>query len=176
MINQSTRMLLTNAIYLNAAWQHPFEYSMTQRHKFYLLNGESVRVLMMRQKEGFRYSSGDGYQAIVLPYSGSELSMVIVLPELEAFETFEVDLESSLFDEIIEEMIYREGELRMPKFEFNTTYNLAKLLESMGMSQVFSSSADFSGMVPSQVLFISDLAHKAFAIVDESGTEAAAAT
>lgn len=64
----------------------------------------------------------------------------------------------------------------MPKFEFNTNYNLAKLLESMGMSQVFSSSADFSGMGPSQALFISDLAHKAFAIVDESGTEAAAAT
>ena len=67
--------------------------------------------------------------------------MVIVLPELEAFETLEVDLESSLIDEIIEEMIYREVELRMPKFEFNTNYNLAKLLESMGMSQVFSSSA-----------------------------------
>ena len=102
--------------------------------------------------------------------------MVIVLPELEAFETLEVDLESSLIDEIIEEMIYREVELRMPKFEFNTNYNLAKLLESMGMSQVFSSSADFSGMDPSQALFISDLAHKAFAFVDESDTEAAAAT
>lgn len=95
LINQSTRMILTNAINFNAAWQHPFKDSMTQRHKFYLLNGDIVRVLMMRQKEGFRYSSGDGYQAIELPYSGSELSMVIVLPELEAFEIFEADLESS---------------------------------------------------------------------------------
>ena len=95
LINQSTRMILTNAINFNAAWQHPFEDSITQRHKFYLLNGDIVRVLMMRQKEGFRYSSGDGYQAIELPYSGSELSMVIVLPELEAFEIFEADLESS---------------------------------------------------------------------------------
>jgi serpin B len=175
-INELTRMILTNAIYFKAAWQHPFKNSMTQHRRFNLLNGDSVNVLMMGQKEEYRYRSGYRYQAIELPYSGRELSMVTVLPELEAFETFEVDLEASLIDEIIDELEYQEVVLRMPKFEFDTNYNMAKVLESMGMSEAFSSSADFSGMGTNQPLFINDLAHKAFVIVDESGTEAGAAT
>jgi serpin B len=64
----------------------------------------------------------------------------------------------------------------MPLFEYETDLNLSQTLATMGMPDAFSPmAADFSGMsdVP---LFISAVLHKAFVKVDESGTEAAAAT
>jgi serpin B len=46
----------------------------------------------------------------------------------------------------------------------------------MGMPLAFSNEADFSGMDGERDLYISAIVHKAYVKVDESGTEAAAAT
>jgi len=64
----------------------------------------------------------------------------------------------------------------MPKFEFESEFNLNDALKAMGMPEAFSGSADFSGITDKADLIISDVIHKAFVSVDEEGTEAAAAT
>ena len=55
-INELTRLVLTNAIYFNAAWQHPFNNEMTQDEPFYLLGGTEITVPMMKQTETFGYT------------------------------------------------------------------------------------------------------------------------
>ncbi|MFC1983796.1 serpin family protein [Chloroflexota bacterium] len=175
-ISQMTRLVLTNAIYFNAAWQYPFEEDATSPGVFYLLNGEEVTVPMMEQQESFSYTEGDNYQAVELPYDGRELSMVILLPDSGQFETFEEAIESQQVKDIIKNLERREVRLTMPKFEFDSSFGLKKTLTEMGMPVVFSAGADFSGMTGNKDLFISDVIHKAFVSVDEAGTEAAAAT
>jgi len=176
LIDALTRLVLTNAIYFNAAWQHPFNEDMTEDGPFYLLDGGEVTLPMMKQTESFSYAEGDGYQAIELPYDGGELSMVILLPRAGQFETFEDSLDAQRVDAILKQLESRRVALTMPRFEFESSFGLKEALAAMGMPVAFSGDADFSGMTGNRDLYIADVIHKAFVSVDEAGTEAAAAT
>jgi serpin B len=175
-IDALTRLVLTNAIYFNAAWEYPFDKKMTANGPFYLLDGGQVTVPMMRQTESFGYTQGEGYQAVELLYDGDELSMVIILPEDGQFEAFEEGLEAQKVSDITSDLQLAQVTLTMPKFEFDSEFSLKDTLASMGMPIAFSGAADFSGMTGTPDLCISAVLHKAFVSVDEAGTEAAAAT
>jgi len=175
-IEPFTRLVLTNAIYFNAAWANNFEKSMTQPAPFHLLEGQTVDVPMMRQTERLGYAAGDGYQAVSLPYDGRELEMVVLLPDAGMFAEFEKSLDADKAGSIIKAIVPRQVALSMPRFKFESEFSLGKLLSSMGMPTAFSSQADFSGMTGNLELSISEVIHKAFVGVDEAGTEAAAAT
>jgi serpin B len=175
-ITPLTRLVLTNAIYFNAAWQYPFDKNATREESFYLLDGEEITVPMMRQEEMLGYAEGDGYQAVELPYDGGQVSMVILLPQSGEFETFEKSLDAQRVNAILENLESRGVALAMPRFESESAFSLRESLAAMGMTDAFSGDADFSGMTGNRDLFISDVVHKAFVSVDEAGTEAAAAT
>ncbi len=175
-IDALTRLVLTNAIYFNAAWLNPFNEDITVDGAFYLLDGGDVTVPMMMQSDSFGYAEGEGYQAVELPYDGRELSMVILLPDTGQFEEFEGSLNADLVDTVTNDLIYKEIALTMPKFEFESEFSLADTLAAMGMPVAFTGAADFSGMTGNRDLFIAEVLHKAFVSVDEAGTEAAAAT
>ena len=175
-IDDLTRLVLTNAIYFNAAWLNPFENELTSDRAFHLLEGDDVTVPMMTQTNSFGYATGDGYQAVELLYDGSELSMIILLPNSGQFESFQNSLNAALVDHIVSDLQSRQVSLTMPKFEFESEFSLADTLAAMGMPMAFSDEADFSGMTGNRELTISDVLHKSFVSVDEAGTEAAAAT
>ena len=175
-INQLTRLVLTNAIYFNAAWQYPFDEDATSDGLFNLLSNSKVTVPMMKQTESFRYTEGADYQAVELPYDGQELSMVILLPKAGQYKAFEEKLDAEVVKSILAKLETREVALTMPKFEYESSFGLKEALKTLDMGIAFSSDADFSGMNGKRDLFIQDVLHKAFVSVDEAGTEAAAAT
>ena len=176
-IDELTRLVLTNAIYFNAAWLHPFDARTTAEGDFHLLNGSGIKAPMMRQTESFGYARGTGYQAVELLYDGGEISMVILLPDKGNFDPFEKSLNAELASQISKGLRRERIELTMPSFEFEAQFKLGETLEKMGMSDAFDQQlADFSGMDGTKDLSISDVFHKAFVLVNENGTEAAAAT
>jgi serpin B len=175
-IDTLTRLVLTNAIYFNAAWKCPFNEKVTTDGSFYLLDGRQVIAPMMKQTKSFGYTEGEGYQAVELPYDGDELSMVILLPASGNFEAFEAGLQAQQVAAIINDLQNTQVTLTMPQFEFESQFNLKDTLAWMGMPIAFSGTADFSGMTGTPDLCISEVIHKAFVSVDEAGTEAAAAT
>ena len=177
-IDESTRLVLTNAIYFNASWLWPFSPRDTEARPFHPDGGGTVSVPMMTEttKDFYGYARGNGYQAVDLPYSWGELSMTILLPDEGRLEEFEGSLDSAMLDRIIDEIEIDYVTLTMPLFKFESEFSLGGALAEMGMPDAFASGADFSGMTGSRDLWIRAVVHKAFVSVDEEGTEAAAAT
>ncbi len=177
-IDESTRLVLTNAIYFNASWLWQFNPRDTEVRPFNLAGGGTVAVPMMTEttKDFYGYARGHGYQAVDLPYSWGELSMTILLPDQGRLEEFEGSLDTAMLDRIIDEIEIDYITLTMPLFEFESEFDLGDTLAGMGMADAFASGADFSGMTRSRDLWIRAVVHKAFVSVDEEGTEAAAAT
>lgn len=175
-IDSLTRLVLTNAIYFNASWQYPFNEEATVDCIFNLLDGTEINVPMMKQTESFGYAERDGYQAVELPYDGRELLMVILLPDIGHYKAFEDSKDYQAVKGIISELKNRQVSLAMPKFEYESEFNLKSALATLGMPVSFTADADFSGMTGNRDLFIDEVIHKAFVSVDEAGTEAAAAT
>jgi len=179
MLDPSTLLAVANAIYFKATWEHEFDANKTTDAPFYLLNGDSVTVDMMTMEfaENLAYATGDGWQAIALPYKGGLTEMVVIVPDAGNFETFASSLDSARYESILSALQPQHLTLRMPKFTFETSLNLGDTLIEMGMPDAFDQDlADFSGMDGSHLLYIDKVLHKAFNAVDEKGTEAAAAT
>jgi serpin B len=175
-ITPQTRLVLTNAIYFDAAWQNPFSADKTQNGTFNLLNGSTVSVPMMNNEASYGYTRGSGYQAVELPYSGNQVAMDIVMPDAGNFTKFESGMTAGSISGIINSLQPKSTNLTMPKFNFDSSFSLNAALSALGMPIAFSNQADFSGMTGNKDLTIADVVHKAYVAVDEQGTEAAAAT
>jgi serpin B len=178
-IDNLTRLVLANAIYFKADWKQPFAKEQTQRAPFTLLDGSQVQALMMAHSkpQSLNYAAGDGFQAVELPYVGDQVSMLVLVPDQGRFVDFEARLDEVQLKDILDSMESRMVDLRLPKFKFESTYDLRDTFSALGMADAFDAElADFSGMDGTKLLYIGNVFHKAFVAVDEKGTEAAAAT
>ena len=173
-----TRLVLTNAIAFDGLWQQPFDGD-TENAGFTLLDGSSVRVLLMQRYATITpYASGEGWQAAEVAYQGGRAHMLVLLPAEGHFERFASELDTARLAEIEAALTPTDLALYLPRFEYAADLTLAETLADMGMPLAFSeSAADFSGIaeIP-PLLYISHVLHKAYVAVDELGTEAAAAT
>jgi serpin B len=127
-VNPLTRLILTNAIYFNAAWQSPFQKTATSPGVFHRLDNTNVNVSMMKQTTSLRYAAGPTYQAAEMPYDGAELSMVMILPQSGKFDEFEKSLDGPALKAITDRLAARQVAVTMPKFEFESSLGLKQSL------------------------------------------------
>lgn len=177
-VNELTRLILANAIYFNGSWMYPFTENATSQEAFTLLDGSETMVDMMKMSgTGLSYLEGEGFQAVSLPYLSPDFSMLVLVPDEGEFNAFESKLDAGNLLAIIGQMQFNQVALQMPKFDFETTTNANDVLAELGMSEIFDpDAADFSGITEDDNLYVTSVLHKATITVDESGTEAAAAT
>lgn len=176
-LDSMTRMVLTNAIYFKGNWARQFKKDMTEDAPFTLVDGEKVDAAMMNQTAEFGYMETASFQGLELPYVDDELSMIIMLPkEIDGLDEFEKTLTVENLSKWLSKLYKREVVVSVPKFKMTSQFGLASVLKSMGMTDAFSSNANFSGINGKRDLFISAVIHKAYVDVNEEGTEAAAAT
>ncbi len=176
-VDEATRLVLANAIYMKASWQSPFDPDDTADGSFTLPNGDTVTVPMMHQTSRYGLLQGGDLVVVELPYIGDQLRMTILMPAVGTLGAFEEALDADRLPAIIDSLEWSDVRLTMPTFRVESEYSLADALKALGMTDAFDpDAADFSGMDGTRDLYISAVVHKAFVDVDETGTEAAAAT
>lgn len=180
-INDATVTVLTNAVYFFGNWKERFDKANTSDQIFYGFNEEQTLPLMHQTLET-KYVETDLYQSVSLDYEDSSLAMAVILPKdlsKEAFGALETKLSASFFSDILGTQTPQEVQLYLPRFEMKIPTHLKAPLEALGMHQSFNEQARFCGIYADckqDPIWIGDVVHQAFIKVDESGTEAAAAT
>ena len=177
-LDDLTRLVLTNAIYFKSNWEHPFNEAATKDANFAVYD-KGITVPMMSQQQRLAYYETADAQVVELPYRGRKLSMLVLLPrKVDGLGALEKVVGGAGLP-LAGDFAPRQMKVSLPRFKAASQFNLPEVLKAMGMTDAFDGRvADFSGIASAERgrLYISDVLHKAFVEVDEKGTEAAAAT
>lgn len=176
-LDESTRLVLSSAVYFYGKWEHPFQPNQTRLAPFKLGNGSTVETSFMKQTGRFGYAETPTAQILEMKYAGTGLALDVLLPKPGSSLR---DLEGRLTEDHLAgwlaELSDRNVEVLIPKFRVESQFSLREMLSRMGMGRAFTGSADFSGIDGRRDLALSNVLHKALVDVSEEGTEAAAAT
>ena len=173
-IDSGTLLVLVNALYLKAPWLQPFDP--TADGMFTTGSGTMVPARMMRAPEVRSGAVGSGWRAVTLPYAGSGLQMILLVPDPGLFDAVVADLGPDLLTSAGRtDVTYR---LTMPPFAITSRPPVLDAAKALGVLDLFdAAAADLSGIAGSPGgLSVNGLVHEATIRVDENGTEAAAAT
>jgi serine protease inhibitor len=174
---QNIGWVLTDALYMNAAWATPFDPSVTSPDPFTTATGQRVTAQFMLNGP-FRAISADGWTAVWLPYRGGKLAMEALLPPAgttgcalpaaTALESMTSRLAAGQPGLLSRSVVF-------PKVNLATHVSLKPVLAGLGMGVAFSSSADFTGL-SKQACCIGLVEQAATLDIGEKGTVATAAT
>ncbi|XP_068084207.1 leukocyte elastase inhibitor isoform X4 [Anabrus simplex] len=171
-------MVLLNAIYFKGLWKTPFDKDFTYNRNFYLDNGSSKSVPMMNLNKYFPYAElyEENLRALKLPYQGGKFSMLLLLPERKnGLEQLESNIENLDVPRIMSRLSEIKTTVVLPRFKILNTIDLKAPLQNLGMGELFTFEADFTGITDEKIA-ISKALQKAYIEVNEEGTEAAAVT
>ncbi len=177
-LNTNTRLVLTNAVYFLGNWKTPFPVDRTQDETFHSPDGTEVKTPTMKLKKRLPYFADENMAMVTLPYHGDELDFLVVLPNaIDGLAKVSASLNASTLQAGIDAMTNREVDVWLPKLDLSQSINLNATLKEMGLRKIFDEGqADFSRLTKQPGLFVSSVVHKSYLMVDEQGTEAAAAT
>lgn len=177
-LSPNARMVLLNAIYFYGSWSVEFDEEGTKMLNFRNADGSNKEVAMMNKEDKLEYTTNNLFSAVKLPYGTGQYNMVVMLPATgENSQTVIDELSSSNWKSWNEDFETTDHVVvTMPRFKFEFDTKLVDVLKQTGMQKAFSDlDADFS-QISDVNLYISDVIHKTYIDVNETGTEAAAVT
>ena len=177
-LNSDTVTILINALYFKGSWKDEFNKELTEKQTFYLENGKSKNVPLMKLDKKLSYMENEYFQAASLPYSDGKMNMKVFLPkEHFSLNEFKNLLTDDNWKEWLSQFQKKEGTILLPNFKMEYEVELNKTLKKLGMKTAFDRDANFSKVIEENVpLWISLVKQKTFIDVNEEGTEAAAVT
>ena len=166
-------MVLINALSFDAKWETP--YTDVKDGVFTASDGTVQEAQMLSGKENAWLDDGMA-TGFIKPYESGKYSFVALLPnEGTDVQTYLASLTGSKLLDLIRNALEEQVAVKMPKLKTETSLRLAEPLLGMGLTDAFTSAADFSRMATAEQC-IDEVLHKTYLSVDEEGTEAGAAT
>ncbi|KIH50812.1 serine proteinase inhibitor, partial [Ancylostoma duodenale] len=170
--------IIINAIYFTAEWEYPFYKSLTKNLTFFSSENDKKEIEFLRDSNERRlYAEDDDMEVLSLRYKDTSYAFNIFLPkERFALEKLRKKLIGDAIQKLLSKLELTYMSLSIPKMKIETDLNLKHALMAMGVNEMFSDSADLTGITASPPLKVTKANHKAIIEVDEKGTTAAAAT
>uniref|UniRef100_A0A8C0IE66 Serpin domain-containing protein n=1 Tax=Bubo bubo TaxID=30461 RepID=A0A8C0IE66_BUBBB len=171
-----TVLVLVNAIYFKGIWKTAFKEEDSQKFPFSVTKQESRPVQMMCQNSTFKVAvvAAEEMKILELPYASGELSMLVLLPDdISGLEQLENNIS---FEKLAawtspNVMETKRVKVYLPRMKIEGKYNLTSVLMALGMTDLFSPSANLSGISSAESMKISEAIHEAYMEVSEEGTE-----
>ena len=170
-------LVLANAMHFRGIWTRQFDAASTAPLPFHLQPDKVVDVPTMQADDlRARYRENGDYRAVVLPYGGGDFVAVVVLPReglapAAALRGLAADpswLGGPGFRRT-------SGYLALPRVTLHGEASLLPALRAQGLATAIDGANAFAGIAaPAPAL--SRVAHRTMLVLDERGTEAAAAT
>ncbi len=177
-VSPNSIMYLINAVYFKGIWRSRFLKEDTRLKPFYAETSQQ-NIPMMSQKSGLNYVSDEIAGYLELPYGNNAFSMIVMLPH-DGKTTADLieNLNPETWSNMQNHFAGRKVNLEFPRFRMECKYKLEKkeILPAMGMRLPFTEWADFTGISRGGGLSFSEVIHKTYLEVNETGTEAAVVT
>ena len=170
-------LVLANAMRFEGEWAQRFDPERTVPAPFHLRTGAAPEVPTMHADDlPARYREDGDFQAAALPYGGGRFEFVAVLPRAgldapEALRRLAAD-PSWLGGR---EFHNARGVLALPRLSLETEASLLPALRALGLGAALDDPQAFAG-VAAPAPRLSRVLHRTMLVLDERGTEAAAAT
>ncbi|WKY13020.1 hypothetical protein Q1695_004105 [Nippostrongylus brasiliensis] len=175
---QGIDSLLVNAIHFRAEWLMKFDPVSNKIRTFYSSEGNKRKIEFMTQEEEWlMYAEDDLVEVIALEYQDPTYAFNIILPKARfGLANCRSKLTGKRIQELLGNMTETYFNCSIPKMKIETDFKLKEALVSIGISDMFSETADLTGISKKPPLLVSAASHKAIIEVDEDGTTAAAVT
>ncbi|NXT45474.1 OVALX protein, partial [Pluvianellus socialis] len=177
-IDFDTMLVLVNAIYFKGIWKTAFKEGHTREVPFRVTKQESRPVQMMHQNSTFKVAAlgAEKMKILELPYASGQLSMLVLLPDdISGLEQLENKISFEKLTEWTSPNVMEKKRVKvyLPRMKIEEKYNLTSVLKALGMTDLFSPSANLSGISSSEALKMSEAMHEAYIEVNEEGSEMA---
>ncbi|NXN47457.1 OVALX protein, partial [Rhinoptilus africanus] len=177
-VDLHTVLVLVNAIYFKGIWRTAFKEEDTRELPFSVTKQESRPVQMMCQNSTFKVAevAAEKMKILELPYASGQLSMLVLLPDdISGLEQLENKISFEKLTEWTSPNVMEKKRVKvyLPRMKIQEKYNLTSVLMALGMTDLFSPSANLSGISSAETLKVSEAIHEAYMEVNEEGTEMA---
>ncbi|XP_074597065.1 iripin-2-like [Brevipalpus obovatus] len=178
-VDPTTKLLIINTVAFNGEWARRFAKSMIISRNFFDSTNTSSKIQFMTQTTRTNYGEipEKDMSILELEYLG-DASMYIFLPNrVDGMDALIRNLTIDEINSYIQNRLTTDDvDVEIPKFEFKAQYDLVGQLRLLGLSTLFTSGANFSGITEPNGIRLTGAIHKAMIKVSEKGTKAAAFT
>ncbi len=165
---KNSSLIYTNIVYLNGEWENPFNEEFTSKDDFFLPDSSVRKIDFMNQTSYLKYNENDIFQIVELPYSGRNISLIIILPkQLNYIDSIERVLSPLNFDFWTSELYTKLVSVSLPKFRSEFSQDVSYAISDMDCELAFTEEADFS-RISSQKTHISEIIQHTVIEIEEN--------